>query len=133
MIKNIFIALTLSLALAGCTALQERNVSAKLAVQYTTLKVVEEDKLSKEGIKDTIKYARGVINEDGRVDLDQLTSSVLSYIDIASMPSSRQLLILSLLEEIEVQIRSRSIEGKYVQSVNVLLDWIEQSLLLSEE
>lgn len=125
------IALLLSLTLlSGCAAIQDRNVSAKLAVQYTTLKVVEEDRLSKEGIKDVVEYTRSVINEDGRVDLNTLTSSVLSYIDIASMEPSRQLLILSLLEEIEAQIKTRSIDEAYIQSVNVLLDWIEQSLML---
>lgn len=128
------IALLLSLTLlSGCAAIQDRNVSAKLAVQYTTLKVVEEDRLSKEGIKDAVSYTRSLINEDGRVDLNTLTSSVLSYVDIASMEPSRQLLILSLLEEIEAQIKTRSIDEDYIRSVNVLLDWIEQSLMLVNE
>lgn len=124
------IAILSLVVLSGCATIQDQNLSAKLAVQYTTLKVVEEDKLSKQGIQDTVTFTRRLIETDGRVDLTQLKSSVLGYIDVTSLEPSNQLLVLTLLDEIEQQLEERTVEGDYVESVSVLLDWVEQSLML---
>lgn len=128
--KNLIIASALSLfLLAGCASIQENEGSTRLAVQYTTLKMVEEDRLTKEGIQETVDHVRTLIESDGEVDTVSLRSAVLSYVDVQSMEPSKQLLIISLLDRIEAQIEERSIEGEKIESVSVLLDWIDETLV----
>lgn len=128
--KNLIIASAVSLfLLAGCASLQENEGSTRLAVKYTTLKMVEEDRLTKEGIQETVDHVRTLIESDGEVDTVSLRSAVLSYVDVQSMEPSKQLLIISLLDRIEAQIEELSIEGEKIESVSVLLDWIDETLV----
>lgn len=133
--KRLLIAL-IALTLSACATLADSNTTARVAVQYATLKVIEESKsISAADVLEKTSQVRSLIKADFEVSPTNLFAEVVAGIDLSGLSASDQLLVSVLLQQIEYRVteieRDPDISGRLV-SINILLDWIEQAALLAE-
>lgn len=128
------IALFLTLTLTSCAALQPENgATARLAIQYTTLKVIEDSNdITADGVIEQVDKVRALVEADRNISFDNLFRQVRSQIDFAGMQPSDQLLVAALFEQLEAQLPELpSGEQNRLVRIMTLLDWIESAAKLS--
>ena len=123
-IKTIIGAVALTVAIGGCAAIQDNPMSAKLPVQYATLKVIESDDVSRNDVLEHVERARDLLNATQDVSVTDLTATV----DLSGLDAADRLLVASLLAQIEHAALDVDVVGEdRLVRLNTLLDWIEQA------
>ena len=105
--KKLLIALAMVLSLAGCAILEESSNTKTFAVQYATLKLLEEsDSIDAQEVLDATQKVRMIISEDEQLSLTALSSSFRDKVDISSLQPSDQLLVNAIIRRVESTVTS---------------------------
>lgn len=126
--KTLIISL-LFFTLTACASLQSDNVTSRLAVQYATLKVIENSAgVDPADIIDAVEMVRSVVETDITIDVRKIVESL----NLESLPPSDQLLIGALIGGIEIELYQAPLtEDERVARLLTILDWIETAARLS--
>ena len=118
-----------ALSIVGCSLNLDSNVAAKIAVQYATIKVVNDsEKISSSDVLIATDKVRSLVNGNDYVTSNKLLDDVIALIGIENLSPQDQFLVATLLNQIEMNL-SESVPSDFKLTVNTLLDWIEQSLI----
>lgn len=120
-----------ALALTGCaTGNISTDPSARLAVTYATLKVIEsgpDSEVRAAKIRDIASEARQFIETDA-LSLDQLSSALRARIAHEGLNPSDQLLadalILTVMSELEARVGSGLLSPEQKLTVGAVLGWV---------
>lgn len=133
----ILVALLLAIALAGCASLQPtgKSETPRLAVQYATLKVIEQAKdVTAAGVVEHVQRVRDVVNGNVELPLARLVEEVRGPIDWDALSTSDRLLLDALIAQIEhaiLEVEGPGGDGLIGEERRVrlltLLDWVEQA------
>ena len=136
-IKTLTCALSIFL-LAGCGTLErlaEHESAAKLTIQYSTLKYVDEDSEKATRIIEIVSEVRNHLNRSEVSEIGSVYNVVLAQIDFGRLDQADQFLVRGLLEVIQEEISKRIdseflTEGDKVMIGNVL-NWVEAAARVS--
>lgn len=130
------------LALTGCGTLSgvsdtlaENQTGAKIAVQYATLKTIEESRsIEATDVQEHVARVRDKVLTDDSIALSRLRSEVRASIDFNGLTASDRLLLVTLLDVIESSVGevtapevSSPLNEEQRVRVLTLLDWVEQA------
>lgn len=133
------LAAILALLIAGCASVtrfvEESPTTARLAVQYATLKVIENSSdISASDVIRNVDRARALITNAGSITLAALSAEVRKGIRWDRLDTADALLLDAVLTEAEAQLWQRIGDGEMSAeaktTISTLLDWIEQSAQL---
>ena len=92
--------------LVGCSTLN--SPTSTFAVQYATLKVIEESEtVDAERVIESTNKVRNILESNESLSLGELSKSFRERVDISSLPPSDQLLVNSLINGISGVISER--------------------------
>lgn len=134
---NKFLGVILAMLLiSGCALLQNEDSRLQLAVQYTTIKVIEQSSdISSERVIENVERVRGVLDTSAEVSVERLMSDVRGNVRWDRLDAADRLLLTSVLEEVERELKDRVGEGVVKEDDKVvlrtLLDWIENAARLA--
>lgn len=118
--------------LVGCSILDEHQASAKLAIQYATLKYVDGDADKRDRVLKVTANARELAATAST--LDALDQAVRDSIDWSKLDDADKLLATNLLDLIREELRARFGDGvlnpDQVVAVKRVLDWIDEAAQL---
>lgn len=126
--------LVLSTFLMGCTTLQSvsENSSARLTVQYATLKYVDEDTEKAERIASVVTTVKENLNETAEYTISEAVVQIRERIDFGRLDVADQLLLDALLNELEAELVKRFgsgvVDKETKQSLSTVADWILDAL-----
>lgn len=132
--KKLLIALVLSVFLTGCTTLQSvsENSSARLTVQYATLKYVDEDTEKAERIASVVTTVKENLNETAEYTISEAVVQIRERIDFGRLDAADQLLLDALLNELEAELVKRFgsgvVDKETKESLSTVADWILDAL-----
>ncbi len=128
------LAACLCLSLIACAALAERESSAKLAVQFATLKVLSNQPERAERVRELVAEGKEYIESDTSVTVAFLADQARARINWGSLDLADQLLIGAVLDEAEAELRKRIGEGLLSEDqrlqLAMVLDWIDTAALM---
>lgn len=122
-------AILLTLLLTACSGLQTGDTTSRLAVQYATLKVIENSSgVEARDVVETVEKVRSVVSEDITVDV----TKIVEALNLESLPPSDQLLVGALIGSIEIELYQAPLsDDERVARLLTILDWIESAAMLS--
>lgn len=138
MLKRLLIALLVcvSVVMSGCAgvtrAVEESPTTARLAVQYATMKVIEQSShITAADVLDHVERVRSIVTNDKPITLAALTNEVREGIRWDRLSPADAMLLDALLMEAEAQLWARIGEGllsaEAKATISTLLDWIANS------
>ena len=120
-----------ALVLTGCSFLEERETTARLTVQYATLKVINDETERAERVRKLISEAREYVSSDTSVTIAFLDTQARARIDWERLDTADRLLIDAVLVEARVELERRIGEGVLDPNATLQLltvfDWIESA------
>lgn len=119
--KGIF-GLVAGLALTGCATID----SSQLATQYTTLKLLESERVTQDQVTEAIARVRPLLEYGVAVDLAELQTAI----DWQALAPSDRLLVSALVGDLELEVNRRLSEDTQA-ALLLRLDWIEQAAALA--
>lgn len=118
--------------LVGCSILDQHQASAKLAIQFATLKYIDNDDDKAARVQAVVLNARELAATAST--LDALDEAVRGSIDWSKLDDADKLLASSLLDMIREELRARFGDGalnpEQVVAINKVLDWIDEAAQL---
>lgn len=127
-----YAAVLVLLFLVGCSMLDQHQAGAKLAVQFATLKYVDDDADKRERVQAVVANARELAAT--ATTLDALDQAVRESIDWSKLDDADKLLATALLDLVRDELRSRFdselLDPEQVVAVNTVLDWIDEAARL---
>lgn len=132
--KKLILALVLSTFLVGCTTLQNvsDNSSARLTVQYATLKYVDEDTEKAERITEIVTTVKTNLTESTEYTIKEAVVQIRDRIDFPKLDVADQLLLDALLNELEAELVRRFgtgvVDSEAKESLVTVADWILDAL-----
>lgn len=129
------LAAFLCLSLIACATLSERESTARLAVQYATLKVIGSDTDRADRVRELVAEGKQYIDTDTSVTVAFLAEQARARINWGSLDLADQLLIGAVLDEAQHELEKRIGEGllgdeQRLQLMRVL-DWIDTAALMA--
>lgn len=128
--KQAIITLVAVALLAGCAALQRQDPTARLTVQYATLKYIAEDASKAARVAEIAQDARDSLDA-GSVTLSLLDAALRERIDWSRLDTADRLLLDSLLvmlrDELEHRFGDGLLDGDARVQIRVVADWIIQA------
>ncbi len=126
----------LMLLMTGCAAVELQESSARVPVQYATLKVIEDsDSIAARDVLQHTERVRQVVVNDAEINVTQLVDNTIELIGIDSFEASDRLLLLILFNNIQQAVNDVR-PGMPLQEQRVrlltLLDWIDQAARLAQ-
>lgn len=129
------VTLTLAFFLTACTLLEEQDARLRLAVEYTTLKVIESSDVTSKRVIEGVKRARSLVETDAQITVESLVDDVRSGIRWDELDNSDRLLLDVILVEVETELKARVGDGFLSAddkvAVTTLLNWIERAARLA--
>lgn len=126
----------LMLLMTGCAAVDLQESSARVPVQYATLKVIEDsDSIAARDVLQHTERVRQVVVNDAEINVIQLVDNTIDLIDIDSFEASDRLLLLILFNNIQqavIDVRPDMPLGEQKIRLLTLLDWIDQAARLAQ-
>lgn len=114
--------------LVGCESLS----SAKLPIQYATVRYIEESSTPAQAIIDHVERARLLLDRDSDVTAERLADEILGAIDTGQLTPSERILLTALIAGAQDAIReTQLIEPDTRLSILLVLGWIEQAARLA--
>lgn len=118
--------------LVGCSILDQHQASAKLAIQYATLKYVDDDQDKRDRVLDVVANARELAATAST--LDALHEAIHQSISWDRLDDADKLLASNLLDMIRDELKARFdsdvLNPDQVVAVNTVLDWVEEAAQL---
>lgn len=118
--------------LVGCAALDQHQATAKLAIQYATLKYVDDDAHKRERVQAVVANARELAASAST--LDAIDQAVRESIDWSKLDDADKLLASALLDVVRDELKARFGDGvldpEQIVGVNKVLDWIDEAAQL---
>lgn len=118
--------------LVGCSVLDQHQATAKLAIQYATMKYIDSDEDKRERVQKVVANARELAAT--ATTLDALDQAVRQSIDWSKLDDADKLLATNLLDMIREELRAKFGDGvlnpDQVVGVNKVLDWIDEAAQL---
>jgi len=108
------IALFLPLAmllLAGCSFLQDNQPTARLTVQYATLKVIDGDLDKRDRVVEIAERALGRLDDTPEATIHAVVGEVREQVPWSSLDDADKILIDALLTELEARLIERYGDG----------------------
>lgn len=126
--------LTLAFTLSACSTLQSNDTTTKLAVQYGTMKIIEQsDAVTADGVLRAVSKAREAANEEVRI-ID-VRERVLAAIDIQDFSPADQLLITTLVDQVQAELAMSVTNGLLSEDdmvrLETLLGWVEDAAIMA--
>lgn len=117
-------AIAATIALSGCATLEQSPQTAKLPVQYATMKVIESDDVTRADVMSQVERAREVLSATQEVSITDLTGGI----DLSGLDAADRLLVSALLSQIEYAANEVDVIGDERRvRIETLLDWIEDA------
>lgn len=138
--KALFL-LCLMLLMTGCAAVDLQESSARVPVQYATLKVIEDsDSIAARDVLQHTERVRQVIvshvaETNTEINVTRLVEETISRIGLDSLDASDRLLLMILFNNIEqavIDVRPDMPLGEQKIRLLTLLDWIDQAARLAQ-
>jgi hypothetical protein len=125
--------LTFSLLLASCATRPDNSGLARIAVQFGTLKAIEQsESINAEGVLRYTAFARGLVENDVVLDPAKIATEILNAIDTENLSPSDRLLAQTLVLQIQVQFEELDLLDPSTRvTLLSVLEWIEQAARLS--
>lgn len=132
---TVCVALLLTISLlfnSGCTALTQSSATAKLAVEYATLKVIEnsapEARAARRAkINQIAKDAKTFVSGQS-VTLALLDAAIRKNVDFSKLSPADALLanalIDAVIQELQTRVGTGLLDPAQVLAVNAVLDWV---------
>lgn len=122
----------MAMSIAACSTLGNGKIDApdatKLAVQYGTLKVIEDsDSIDGPAVLERVSKLRAYIEADSVVDLVRLRAEAENLVDWDSLDASDRLLVLALFDQIETTAERADTPTELDANLQQILDWVEQA------
>lgn len=126
------LTIALAISLGGCTAIEQSPVTAKLATQYATLKVIGEGDDSAERaatIREIAADAKRFLDHDA-VTLPGLHAAVMERVDMGSLSPADRLLANALIGAVVAELEARLGSGPGMippddlYQIAEVLDWV---------
>lgn len=126
----------LMLLMTGCAAVDLQESSARVPVQYATLKVIEDsDSIAARDVLQHTERVRRVVVNNAEINITQLVDNTMELIGIDSFEASDQLLLMILFNNIQQAVNDVR-PGMPLQEQRVrlltLLEWIDQAARLAQ-
>lgn len=127
--------LVLMLMVSGCVSLP----SDSFAVQYATIKLIEESEVKASSIMETTDRVREIVEEDGDLSMLSLASGFRESVDLSSLSASDRLLVNAVISRIQdtisKEVDSRESFFRTEQKITVLrlLDSIDEAAMIYGE
>lgn len=126
----------LMLLMTGCAAVDLQESSARVPVQYATLKVIEDsDSIAARDVLQHTERVRRVVVNDAEINVTKLVDNTIELIGIDSFEASDRLLLLILFNNIQqavIDVRPDMPLGEQKIRLLTLLDWIDQAARLAQ-
>ncbi len=126
----------LMLLMTGCAAVDLQESSARVPVQYATLKVIEDsDSIAARDVLQHTERVRQVVVNDAEINVTQLVDNTINLIGIDSFEASDRMLLLILFNNIQqavIDVRPDMPLGEQKIRLLTLLDWIDQAARLAQ-
>lgn len=118
--------------IAACSTLGNGKIdspdTAKLAVQYGTLKLIEQsDSVDGQAVLDRTAKLRAYVEADSVVDLARLRAEAEGLVNWDSLDASDRLLVLALFDQIETTAERTETPTELEATLLQILDWAEQA------
>ena len=118
--------------LVGCSILDKHQASAKLAVQYATMKYIDGDADKRDRTLKVTANARELAATGATLDAIHL--AIRDSIDWNKLDDADKLLAVNLLNMVRDELKARFGDGvldpDQVLAVNAVLDWIDEAATL---
>jgi hypothetical protein len=128
------LAALLCLSLIACATLSERESTARLTVQYATLKVLGSDTERAERVRELVAEGKQYVGSDTSVTVAFLADQARARINWGSLDLADQLLIGAVLDEAQHELEKRIGEGLLSDDqrlqLMMVLDWIDTAALM---
>lgn len=127
--------LVLMLMVSGCVSLP----SDSFAVQYATIKLIEESEVEASSVMETTDRVREIVEEDEELSMLSLASGFRESVDLSSLSASDRLLVDAVISRIQDTI-SKGVDSRESffgteQKITVLrlLDSIDEAAMIYGE
>lgn len=125
--KNLLLALT-CLALSACSFVDEREDTARLAVMYATIKVIDEDADRADRVIEITREVKGYASGEASLTVEGLIAEVRDQIRWDRLDAADELLVQALLIELRDRLKER-FDGDYIPqdlaiTVDKVADWV---------
>lgn len=136
--RKLTLILLMALMLAGCSTLgavsdhlADNHAATKVAVQYATLKTIEDSEdITGPAVVAHVERVRGLVKGNAELALTRLVEEVRGPIDWQALSMSDRLLLDSLIAQIEHALADlperQALNATQRVRVLTLLGWVEQ-------
>lgn len=123
------VALAGTLTLAGCASTGGNEAAGRLAIQYATLKVIEQsDTVDAADVVAHVDRLRAHLDGEDEVALVDLRQELLSRIDMEGLDAADRLLVMTLLDQVEMALaldeESGLLDDEAKARIVEVLDWV---------
>lgn len=143
-IKKLIVGLMTAIALAGAgcagtnfladPATHDLTLaSAKIAIQYGTMKFIDEDPARAQRVLVFIDHALAVVNADETASMDTMTIKIQALIPFDTLDPAERVLVANLVEVVVAELKARVHvpENAPIAEVRQVLEWVKQAAQLS--
>lgn len=141
--KRAMIALAVGLAMAistGCATFTdlfggEGSTGAKTAVQFATLKVIDEDTERAQRVVEIVDHVRELVDGNTTATLDQVEQTVRDEIEWSELDAAEQLVVSNLIDAVRAELDARISDGTLDADERVavgnVLDWVSEAAAMA--
>lgn len=126
--------------LAGCSTLtswfgEDSGAGAKTAIQFATLKVIDEDPDRASRVVEIVGDVRSLVSDSATTSLDEIEARVREEIDWSRLDTAEQLVVGNLIDAVRAEITDRIDQGTLEPDERVavgnVLDWIREAAVMA--
>lgn len=121
--------------LGGCGTIEEGDPAAKTAIQFATLKFIDEDSERANEVIRTVQRVQGLVDEQTTTSLDNLAEQARAEIDWSELDTAEQLLVNNLIDvikaKLEEEVGERNLDPNDVVVIRNVLDWVTEAAVMA--
>lgn len=110
--------------IAGCATIQENESTARVAVQYATIKILDGDPEKADKVEQIAEEVKAYASGEKPVTVDALIEKAATYIPWEDLDDADTLLVTALLEEIRVRLKERLGDDFVPEDLRVTVDMV---------